>query len=126
MLAIGSSVYPGSLRKLLENMTGWYTNYNGEIWLLFPYVLLAVTSVGIFHLMDIMRFLPVFLITGTIYFISYLLIHLYGAVYLYSHQLAYMPILYLSLLFPFVLGAMLVKYDVINKCKWGHSFFYCY
>jgi hypothetical protein len=81
--------------------------------------------VGIFHLMDRMKFLPVFLITGTIYFISYLLIHLYGAVYLHSHQLAYMPILYLSLLFPFVLGAILVKYDVVNKCKWG-IFFYRY
>ena len=28
-----------------------------------------------------------------------------------------MPVLYMSLLFPFMLGAMLVKYDIINKCK---------
>lgn len=29
----------------------------------------------------------------------------------------YVPVLYMSLLFPFMLGAMLVKYDIINKCK---------
>lgn len=43
--------------------------------------------------------------------------YLFGQSYLYSHQLAYMPVLYMSLLFPFMLGAMLVKYDIINKCK---------
>lgn len=116
---VGYSIYPGSCLKILENITGWYTSYNGEIWFLFPYVLLAVTSSCIFHTMDKIRIILFFLITGTIYFISYLTIHLFGAIYLYSHQFAYMPILYLSLLFPFVLGAILAKYDIVGKIKLG-------
>lgn len=123
---VGSNIYPGSCWKILENLTGWYTSYNGEIWFLFPYVLLAITSVRIFHVMDKMKIILFFLITGTIYFMSYLTIHLFGATYLYSHQFAYMPILYLSLLFPFVLGAILAKYDIVGKIKLGGECNHCY
>lgn len=114
---IGSQVYPGSFSKFLENVTGWNTSYNGEIWFLFPYVLLTISSPFLFHILNKMRLLSVFIVTGTLYLLAYVLIHLFGQSYLYSHQLAYMPVLYMSLLFPFMLGAMLVKYDIINKCK---------
>lgn len=114
---VGSQVYPGTFPKFLENVTGWITSYNGEIWFLFPYVLLAVSSPFLFRLLNKVRFLSVFLMTGILYFIAYVLIHLFGQSYLYLHQLAYMPILYIILLFPFMLGAMLVKYNIVNKCK---------
>lgn len=35
--------YPGSWTAFLNNVTGWYTTYNGEWWFLFPYVLLLLS-----------------------------------------------------------------------------------
>lgn len=126
---IGCQVYPGTFCKFLENVTGWIPSYNGVIWFLVPYVLLAVSSPFLFRMLNKMSFLSVFIVTGTLYFMAYVLIHLFGQSYLYSHQLAYMPVLYMDLLFPFILGAMLVKYDIVNKCKLGGvnpCLSYCY
>ena len=59
---IGSQVYPGSFSKFLENVTGWNTSYNGEIWFLFPYVLLTISSPFLFHILNKMRLLSVFML----------------------------------------------------------------
>lgn len=119
MFVVGKQVYPGTFCKFIDNFTGWKTSYNGEIWFLFPYILLSLTGPYVFRILDKMSFITAFLTGGSIYFVSYCLIHFFGPTYLYSHQFAYMPILYLSLLFPFILGAMLIKYDVISKIQIG-------
>lgn len=45
---VGTSRYPGSLYIVVENVTAWYTSWNGEIWFLFPYMLLALSAKWIF------------------------------------------------------------------------------
>lgn len=114
---IGREVYPGSWIKIVENVTGWHTSYNGEIWFLFPYCLVAITSSLIFYLVDKVNSWTIFMATGIIYFATHVAVSMFGSSFLYSHQLAYMPILYLNFLFTFVLGALMAKYDIVSKCK---------
>jgi hypothetical protein len=106
---IGTSKYPGTWQNALINITAWNTTYNGEIWFLFPYMLLALTSPWLFKIMDKMNPIILFIITGIFHFATYLSIHLYGASYLYNHMLPYMPILYFNLLFGFTLGMLCAK-----------------
>lgn len=116
---VGCVRYPGSLVTTISNVTAWHTTWNGEIWFLFPYLLLALSSKFVFKLMD--RVHPI-LYFGTTLFVSLSMgfcISRYGAAYLYHHQLAYMPILYLSLLFSFSLGAGIAKYNIVKKIKLG-------
>lgn len=52
MVGIGAflrpSIYPGPIIKIVENVTGWETSYNGEAWFLFPYILLVLSAKWIF------------------------------------------------------------------------------
>ena len=116
---LGETYYPGTWQKVIENVSGWYTSYNAEIWFLFPYCLIALTSPFLFRWFDRINAWLLLGVIGVIYFITYLAIYLWGAVYLYSHQLVYMPVLYLNFLFPFVLGVLLAKYNIVNRCKMG-------
>lgn len=102
--------YPGSIWEITKNFTGWHTTYNGEWWFLFPYVLLVLTSLWIFKWIDKFPIGTTLCIIGFVYVFSYFIIWL-NREYLYSHQLAYMPILYLSCLPSFALGAIFAKYD---------------
>lgn len=116
---VGGATYPGSWQKAVENITGWDTSYNGEIWFLFPYCLVAITSPFIFKLTDRVNPWIVLGSVGVIYLAAYVSISIYGVAYLYSHRLSYMPVLYFEFLFPFVIGALMAKYDIINKFKIG-------
>lgn len=113
----GSEVYPGSWKQILENVSGWYTGYNGEIWFLFPYMLLVLTSVQLFRWMDKVKLIPFFLLAGSLYFFTYVLVYFWGDSYLYTHQGVYILVLYFNLLFPFLLGGIMMKYNIVNKCK---------
>jgi len=119
---LGETYYPGTWQKVIENVSGWYTSYNAEIWFLFPYCLIALTSPFLFRWFDRINAWLLLGVIGVIYFITYLAIYLWGAVYLYSHQLVYMPVLYLNFLFPFVLGVLLAKYNIVNRCKMGGGY----
>lgn len=115
---VGTSVYPGSIEKIISNVTAWNTNsWNGEIWFLFPYMLLALSSKWLFHLLDKMNS---WLFMGIALFLSLsagFCISRYGSSYLYSHWLPYMPILYCDCLFAFAAGAWMAKFNIIAKCK---------
>lgn len=102
--------YPGDFREIIKNFTGWHTTYNGEWWFLFPYVLLVLTSLWIFKWIDRCSIWIALCVIGVVYVCSYLTIW-FNREYLYTHQLVYMPILYLSCLPSFALGAVFAKYD---------------
>ena len=114
---VGTQSYPGSFGTVMSNLTGWSTTYNGEVWFLFPYCILVLLSSRIFKLVNSWHWLLVFGVSGIIYFFSYLAIHLYGAVYLYNHMFAYMPVLVGSLLFPFCIGMLMAKYIDSDRLK---------
>lgn len=42
---VGCDRYPGSIITIIKNVTAWHTTWNGEIWFLFPYLLLVVCKV---------------------------------------------------------------------------------
>ena len=112
---VGTHKYPGSPINIINNITAWNTSYNGEIWFMFPYCLLALSSKTIFWIMSKLSPIIYFAITLLIYFCCGYCISRYGASYLYTHKLAYMPILYLELLFSFSMGAYMANYDIVRK-----------
>lgn len=101
--------YPGDIVTIIYNVTAWDPS-NGEIWFLFPYAMVMLTSKWIVKVLD--KFNP-WLCLGVTLFISLctgFVISRYGAQYLYHNQLAYKPILYISFLFSFTIGAYMAKY----------------
>lgn len=114
---VGKGAYPGTWQKVLENVTAWHTTYNGEIWFLFPYCLVAITSSFIFKVVDRVNLWVVFVGIGFIHLGTYAAVAMFGVSYFYSHRLAYMPIIYLSFFFPFVIGTLMAKYRIVNECK---------
>lgn len=102
--------YPGDVGEIIKNFTGWHTTYNGEWWFLFPYILLVLSFNILFRWISLHSLKFLLLLTGGGYILSYLIIWL-NREFLYSHQLVYMPILYLSCLPSFALGAVFAKYD---------------
>lgn len=107
---IAKDVYPGSVVDIINNVTAWNTTYNGEMWFLFPYVMIMLTSKWIVKVLD--RFNP-WLCLGVTFFLSLCtgyVISRYGTQYLYGNQLLYKPVLYVQFLFPFTLGAYMAKF----------------
>lgn len=110
--------YPGDIFTVLKNVTGWDTTYNDEIWFLFPYVMVLVTSKWIIKSIDKCNKWKFFTTVYFLFIISCYLISRYGAKFLFNNQLLYKPILYLQFLCPFTLGAYMAKYQIpklINK-----------
>ncbi len=44
--------YPGDWQKCVQSVTTFRTGWNGEIWFMFPYILLVLTSNRVFALLD--------------------------------------------------------------------------
>lgn len=118
---VGIQRYPGNWECILSNVTAWHTTYNGEVWFLFPYCLMALSSKYLFRLMETINIWLFMLVALLLTFVAGFLISRYGEAYLYHNQLVYMPILYMDLLFAFVAGAGMAKYRIIDKFRndWG-------
>lgn len=109
--------YPGSFLKLLSNVTGYETTYNGEMWFLLPYVILSACSKPLFDFMKRFRVWIVVCVTLVIHLGTSFCISRYGAAFLYSNYWIYDPLLVLHLLFNFCLGAMAARSDFFEKLK---------
>ena len=120
---IHPSTYPGSCLNVLYNITAFYTTYNGEHWFIFPYLLLAISSPLLFKACDKYDRSWVLITTFIIYLASCFLISRYGDKYLYTHMLVYHPILYGSLLFNFILGALACKHRWLGEKRKISSIF---
>lgn len=46
------AVYPGSIMDVIDNYTTYRTTYNGEMWFLCPYIILALVAPIYFRLID--------------------------------------------------------------------------
>ena len=49
---INPAQYPGDFWSIIGNITAVKTTWNYETWFLFPYVLLSMTSMWLFRMMD--------------------------------------------------------------------------
>ena len=120
-ILIGPETYPGSFDRIISNVTGWYTNWNGTIWFLFPYCLLAFSSSFVFRIIDRVRPLLVLCVSFVFSLVGMYLVSRFGGSSLYECQILHMPIIYVNLLFSFLLGAYLLKLDIIKKVKLDRS-----
>lgn len=115
--SISPEKYPGTLSTILANITSFHTTYNGEMWFLFPYVILSLLAPLIFRIMK--HFKATFIVLGTLFIqlcTSYC-ISKYGAEYLYNNLWVYNPLLVLHLLFAFSLGAVAARERFFEKAK---------
>lgn len=110
-------VYPGSIKTLIYNATGYITSYNAEWWFLLPYSLVILSSYWVFKFVD--RINPLLAICGCFVglFATSFIISRFGLQYLYTYHLRYNLFLYFHLLWEFVIGAMLLKMDFFRKAK---------
>lgn len=111
--------YPGSFLEILLNASGWESTYNSEMWFLFPYCLVSLSSPYIIRIIERIGNIRSLFFTGAIYFVVCFIISRYGALYLYDSMLKYQPILFLQFLYPFTLGV--VFYLAGRKVEWSLS-----
>ncbi len=127
--------YPGSFSDIVANITSFHTTYNGEMWFLFPYLILSVCARPLFRLYARFKAVPIVLATLFVHLCTSYCISRYGAQHLYNNYWIYNPLLVLHLLFSFTFGAMaarerwferishLLARSSISKCRaviiWG-------
>lgn len=78
--------YPGSLLKIINNFSAFNTSCNGEMWFLFPYVVLSLCTPYLFHLMDRFKAWQVIAATLFIHLCTSFAISRYGTEYLFGNH----------------------------------------
>lgn len=111
------STYPGSFSSLIANFSSFHSTYNGEMWFLFPYVVLSLLAPWIFKLMRPFKAWQVIAATLFIHLCTSFCISRYGAQYLYSNYWIYNPLLVFHLLFSFSLGALAARGHFFERIK---------
>lgn len=118
-VSIGSIVcpnlYPGDLSKVIGNITSYNSSYNAASWFLFPYMLLNLTSIIIFRMLDkvnkyfaIILFCFIYLMTAYIYSRYISIEQSYDSVFAHI-------VVYFELMFSFVIGALLHRQNIKGK-----------
>ena len=114
---LGAEGYPGSVQKLLLNLTAIDPSYNGAWWFLTAYILFVLTSQFWFKILE--RFNP--------YIFLFVLLIMYGMSFyfriyrpgIFENYIAdwfhRQSALYFCTLFQFMLGAFALKYDWHQK-----------
>lgn len=109
--------YPGSLEAILANFTSFHTTYNGEMWFLFPYVVLSLLSPWIFKLIKPFKAWKIILVTLFIHVCTSYCISRFGTKYLFNNNLIYNPLLVFHLLFSFCIGALAAREHYFERLK---------
>lgn len=112
---IRPTAYPGSFIKILSNVTGYETTYNGEMWFLLPYMVLSACSKPLFDFLKRFRAWMVVAATLFIHLCTSYCISRHGVSFFYSNYWAYDPLLVFHLLFNFCLGAMLARSNFFER-----------
>lgn len=105
----------GGFFDTLQNVTAFNTTWNGEVWFLFPYVLIMASSKWLVQLICKRSFKHVLLITFILSMASGYVVSSFGSQWLYSNRTLHQPIIFLSFLFPFSIGAYMAKWSLHNK-----------
>ena len=115
MLAIGHvmlpSLYPGSWGTVIENLTGWHTTYNKEMWFLFPYVLVSIVSLYTFRAVDKVGLAWAVGITAVLYIAISVFINR-NSTMLYDNLPLFHLLLFVQFLYPFTMGATLRRTSI--------------
>lgn len=109
--------YPGTVTTVISNVTAFHTTYNGEMWFLFPYVVLSLLAPWIIQLMKPFRAWQIVGAALSIHLCTSFCISRYGAQYLFSNLWIYNPLLVFHLLFAFSLGVVAARGHFFEKAK---------
>lgn len=109
------TAYPGTFSKILSNLTGYHTTYNGEMWFLLPYIILSACSKPLFELLKRFKTWTVIVATLIIHLCTSYCISRHGVSFLYLNYWIYDPLLVLHLLFNFCLGAMAARCNFFKR-----------
>lgn len=106
-------VYPGTITDIIGNFTTYTYTYNGELWFMFPYIVLALASPLYFKLVRKCNSLIILLLSfGALHFQSWFAYHFTDIVS--SHQIFYNIQDILKLQFYFTLGALAAKCHIFT------------
>ena len=109
---IHPEVYPNDLPHIIGNITAIRCNYNGEVWFLFPYALLSLSSVFLIPFIDQLR-TKLSVITAVIVYAALFVMAKYFAPYIPENiilnTIGLQIYFYVILLFYFVLGIVLFR-----------------
>ena len=101
--------YPGGWNKLLMNVVGWETTYNAEMWFLFPYCIICITSPMLFYFFVRNRITYALMLAAGLRIIGYYLVSKYGIAYIYDSVIIYQFMLCVELIYPFTVGAVFYR-----------------
>lgn len=121
-LAIGSIIhpdkYPGPTGNLILNLIGIKWDINAACWFLLPYSCLSLIAPYLFKICNNFRTIYVILVFCLIGLSTSWGISRYGEEYLKQNLPVYIPYLVVHLSFPFMLGAITCKCQVIPQFKY--------
>ena len=109
--------YPGSWYRLTVNAIGWKTDYNYEIWFLFPYSLVALTSKYIIHAIGKIGNVGSAILAPIVYFGSCYVISRYHATVMAEYSLLNIGVVYLQFISPFAIGVLFFRGDF----RWNYK-----
>lgn len=117
---VNESAYPGSLSKLLLNVSSLSSSYNAETWFLFPYTLLSLTAPFVFRFINKWGGYAVLSVSFVLYTISVYIISRYIAPAKDYDAWYNFVLVYFDVLLSFVVGAVFHFY--VSKGKWRAHF----
>lgn len=114
---INPAQYPGDFWSIIGNITAVKTTWNYETWFLFPYVLLSMTSMWLFRMMDRLGNKVSFIVAFLLSFGSAFIISRCSAKGIDINPVINVVLVYCDLLLDFILGALLYRYAVRKKIQ---------
>ncbi len=109
--------YPGSWSRLIVNIIGWKTDYNYEMWFLFPYSLVALSSKHIIKTIEKNGFLKSIIVFAAINFCACYVISKFHSTILKEYPLMSLGTVYLQFLYPFAVGVVFYKSELNSDFK---------
>jgi hypothetical protein len=108
--------YPGSLRMIIENYTGWNTDgYNHPAWFLLPYSVLCLTSPVIFKFVDKAGMTVSVIVSFILTFASMYIISRYISPANAHHEWYSFIFTYFDLLFAFIIGGFVCYKNEVGR-----------
>lgn len=109
--------YPGSISKIIGNITSWNTSYNVEHWFLFPYAMLSLLAYPILKFMDKVGNARSLFLFFLISFISAYITSRYIAVYKLYDTILARVLTILGFLFAFGIGIMMHRVSTVRPLR---------
>lgn len=112
-----ANCYPSGVVNFLDNVSGLYSTWNGTYWFVLPYAILSLSSRWLFHKLNGLKAKWILAGSFLLYFLAYFMRWRYAnaEVYILHNGLLSLPVNVLLLQFPFLMGYITVRNDIVTK-----------